>query len=126
MDRQHNPRVLVVDDNDELRDTIALSLSNAGYQVSEATDGEDALEKLDQESFRLMVLDVMMPRVNGLEVLQKLEGKRSGDVPAILVVSQLPHIEGALLRFKLPNVSFLAKPFESGTLLDKVVGMFRS
>ena len=114
--------VLVVDDNDELREFMVLSLRNAGFQVTEAVDGKEALKMLQDGSYALMVLDAMMPRVNGLEVLQSLE-QTPEKAPNTLVISQLPHIEATLSRFKLEKLGFLSKPFESAALIDKVRSM---
>ena len=114
--------VLVVDDNDELREFMVLSLRNAGFQVTEAVDGKEALRMLQDGSYALMVLDAMMPRMSGLEVLQSLE-QTPEKAPSTLVVSQLPHIEATLSRFNLERIGFLSKPFESAALIEKVRSM---
>ena len=112
-------KILVVDDNEELREFISLSLRNAGYEVVEVADGADALQELERTNYRLMIMDVMMPRINGLEVLQQIE-QQGGYCPHILMVSKLPHIEATIKRFNLPRISFLAKPFEPVILLERV------
>ena len=68
--------ILIADDEAEIRDLLRLYLENSGYDVLEAADGLEALAILKKEHVDLAVLDVMMPRMNGLHVLKKRFGKR--------------------------------------------------
>jgi len=62
-------RILIVDDNSEIREVINILLSGEGYEVSEAGNGAEALEKIRQEEYDLIILDVMMPGLNGYQTL---------------------------------------------------------
>ena len=79
------PRVLVVDDDRAVRESLRRSLSFNGYTVDLATDGQDALEQVATSRPDAMVLDVMMPRVDGLEVCRRL--RSTGDDLPILVLT---------------------------------------
>ena len=67
-------RVLVVEDNANQRAGLCRLLEHAGYEVKSAADGVEALEKLQQKEFELLLVDVWMPRMNGLELLAQLAG----------------------------------------------------
>ena len=66
-----NNKILVADDEKEIRDLLEIYLINEGYKVIKAQDGQEALDIIDKEEIDLLVLDIMMPRVNGIEVCKK-------------------------------------------------------
>ncbi len=77
------PHVLVVDDEPIVRDVLTRYLTRAGYQVSDAGDGEQALEAISAGHPDVVLLDLMLPRVNGLDVLRTV--RRDSDVPVIVL-----------------------------------------
>ncbi len=77
--------ILIVDDNAPLRRVMAAALRSGGYSVCEAGDGRDALERLRQHRFRLLVTDIFMPDVDGFELIMHLRGVQPP--PAILAMS---------------------------------------
>jgi len=92
----NRPRVLVVDDSPDIRDVYAIVLRGEGFEVSMAPDGVAGLDRAQEERPDIIVLDVAMPRMNGLEVTRRLKGDdRTRSIP-ILIVSALPDAEGAL------------------------------
>lgn len=106
-------RLLIVDDNEDNRYTLSLLLELDGYSsITMAVDGQDALEKLDQEQFDLILLDVMMPRVNGYEVLERLKDDGRLGNPPVLMISALDEIESVVKCIELGAVDYLAKPFD--------------
>ena len=66
-------RILIVDDDKKTRDFVAAFLTYKGYQILQAIDGQDALEKIDQETIHMVITDLMMPRVNGLDFIKNLK-----------------------------------------------------
>ena len=104
------PRILVVDDNDDNRYTLVLYLELEGYaDIQIAEDGEQAIARLDKESFDVVLLDVMMPKVNGYEVLSWLKDRRRlHELPVIWRDSSEPAIKVGLklLTITEPEVSF--------------------
>ena len=69
---QQTTQILVVDDNPEIRDIIHVLLAGEGIRVTEAADGSSALHFLETDSFDLIILDIMMPGLNGYETCQKI------------------------------------------------------
>lgn len=83
---------LVVDDNQDNRLLMKLGLTQAGYEVTEAKDGLDGLDKIKTRSFHLLILDLQMPRLNGLEVLRQLRKDKAYDHLHIVVATANPHL----------------------------------
>lgn len=67
--------VLIVEDDKEIREGIEIYLKSQGYQVYQATDGVEGLEVIDQEEIHLAIVDIMMPRMDGITMTAKLPGK---------------------------------------------------
>jgi sigma-B regulation protein RsbU (phosphoserine phosphatase) len=122
-----NPRILVVDDNDDNRYTLTLYLELEGYtDLTIAEDGEQAIAKLQAQDFDLVLLDVMMPKVDGYQVLTWLKGQhRLTDLPVIMI-SALNEMNSVVRCIELGAVDYLQKPFNQhllrarlGASLDK-------
>ena len=71
------PRILLVDDEHAIQTLLSYPLRKDGYEVVQATDGREALARFDEQSFDLVVLDLMMPKLDGLEVCKRLRNSRS-------------------------------------------------
>ncbi len=116
--------ILIVDDAEAARESMTAILKKAGYDVTEAADGEQALETLSAQSFDLAIVDIWMPRKNGLSMLQELRGQRS-DIPVIIVSGGGPGApleRSAALADVYGAAEVLFKPFEDFELLDAVTG----
>lgn len=100
--------ILIADDEAEIRDLLRLYLENSGYDVREAADGLEALEVLEKEHVDLAVLDVMMPRMNGLHVLKKI--RETSNIP-VLVFSAKDADSDKILGLNLGADDYLTKPF---------------
>jgi CheY-like chemotaxis protein len=85
-------QALIVDDNWFVRDVSALTLRQVGYQVSEAANGEEALLMLASQNFDLLILDLWMPKVDGLAVLDRMQKHPNRDRMRILVLTANPHL----------------------------------
>ena len=112
--------VLVVDDDANNRDLLGRRLTGAGYQVTSAEDGESALELIEETAFDLVLLDVMMPGIDGFEVLRRIRLSRSmSDLPVIMATS-LTETEETIAAFDLGANDFVSKPFEMAVVLARV------
>lgn len=80
-------RVLIVDDNEDVRHILGIRLQSAGFDVSGAADGEEGLEKVRQQTWDLVVLDLVMPRMDGFEFLTALK-QMPGSTPPVVVITQ--------------------------------------
>src|SRR6476660_3122325 len=107
-----SPRILVVDDNDDNLYTLKLHLDLEGYtDIETACDGEEAIARLKASAFDLVLLDVMMPRVDGFQVLGWLrEQARLRDLPVIMI-SALTEMSSMARCIELGAVDYLLKPF---------------
>lgn len=106
-------RILVVDDDGDLRELLTALLLAEGFQVEEAVDGQDALAKLTAAPPDMMILDLMLPKLNGLDLLDKLEAEGSPDFP-VLVVSGVFRDEMTCEKVRAHSrvVDFREKPVE--------------
>lgn len=102
-------RVLVVDDSERLRQSLAAGLRSQGMAVETAGDGVEALALLDSLPFDVIVLDLVMPRMDGVRVLRELKPRRSK--PRILVLSARDHVSDRVEALDLGADDYLLKPF---------------
>ena len=112
--------ILVVDDNEENREMLGRRLAREGYEVRRASGGVEALAALDAAAVDLVLLDVMMPDVNGYEVLKRLKvNPRLKDIP-VLMISSLEDTESVARCIELGAEDYLPKPFNSVILRARV------
>src|SRR5437867_2266488 len=110
--------ILVVDDEEGIRHTLRGVLSDEGYEVLEAPNGRRALELLERGMPRLAIVDVWMPEVDGIELVERMRTHAPG-VP-IIVISGHGTIETAVRVIRLGAFDFLEKPFQVEALLNVV------
>lgn len=115
-------RILVVDDDPEILSLLRRGLTYEGYVVEEASDGKEALAKALQSSPDLVVLDVMMPGLDGLEVCDRL--RQANDVP-ILMLSAKRTVSDRVLGLERGADDYLVKPFAFDELLARVRALLR-
>lgn len=111
------PCVLVVDDDPVLRRFVRAVLEGVGYRIEEASDGHEALARMDDLSPHVVVLDVMMPGLGGVEVLEKL-GPGSAAKVLMLTGMDDPDVEDSAVA--AGAVAYLTKPFSPKELLDRI------
>ena len=112
--------LLVVDDNDMNRDMLSRRLRRQGYRVAVAVNGRQALEMLRLETYHLVLLDVMMPEVNGYQVLEQLKADgRLSDIPVIMT-SALDETDGIERCIALGAEAYLVKPFNPVLLKARI------
>lgn len=113
-------RVLVVDDNATNRDLLQRRLSREGYRVETAGDGREALARLQQEAFDLVLLDIMMPEINGYEALQRLKEDEALRHLPVIMISALDEIDSVARCIELGAEDYLPKPCEPVLLRARV------
>lgn len=108
-------RALVVDDDAGIRILVTRILSRHGYEVDAVKDGAEAIEKLLQQDYAVIVLDLMMPRIDGRGVVRYLTEHRPEALPNVIVMTA--YGETAIRTVCPPVVRFIAKPFDISRLL---------
>jgi DNA-binding response OmpR family regulator len=112
--------ILVVEDHGSLCDMLTLYFMRYGYHVRTANDGESALDLLDNEEIHLVLLDLMLPRMDGFTVLRQIR-ERSGDKPPyVIVVSAGASSKDRNLVLELGANEYMPKPFHLIRLLERV------
>jgi DNA-binding NtrC family response regulator len=111
----HEGSILVVDDESAIRENLELLLSDANYKVTLAENGTEGLKKLESEFFDLVLLDVMMPDKNGLEVLKEIH--LSSPETAIIMITAFGTIENAVNAIKAGAADYVTKPWDNEKLL---------
>ncbi len=113
------PRALVVDDDDPIRTMLSKIVERQGLEVDTARDGEEAINLIDRDGYRVIVLDLMMPRLDGFAVLEHMKDCRPEEIPCTIIASAVPESE-ILRRADLPVYSIHAKPFDMPTLIADI------
>ena len=122
-DRPHEEvRILVVDDEPHIIDFIALGLRREGYRISTAADGPEALRKAQTETPQVVILDLMLPGMDGLQVCRRL--RAGGDVPILLLTAR-DAIEDRVLGLDAGADDYLCKPFSFAELSARVRALLR-
>ena len=117
------PRILVVDDDQKIRTVVRRGLAYEGYRVVEAATGEEGLEKAREHLPDLVVLDVMLPGIDGLEVCRRL--RASGDEQAILMLTARDEVRDRVVGLETGADDYLVKPFSFEELLARVRALLR-
>jgi DNA-binding response OmpR family regulator len=112
--------IMVVDDNRDLVEIIRVTLESNGFNVMCFYSGEELLAALEKEKPDLILLDVMMPQMNGFEVLTKLKWKAAtGSIPVILLTAKVHH-DDVLRGYKLGTDNYIKKPFDNTQLVTSI------
>lgn len=115
-------KILVVDDEKPISDIIKFNLEKEGYEVVTAFDGEEALEKVEEENPELIVLDVMLPKKDGLEVVREV--RKNHNMPIIMVTAKETEID-KVLGLELGADDYVTKPFSNRELVARVKANLR-
>jgi two-component system response regulator MprA len=116
-------RILVVDDEPAVRESLASSLAFEDYEIDTATDGLDALDKLDRVKPDLIVLDVLMPRLDGLTTCRRLRVR--GETLPVLMLTARDTVGDRVTGLDAGADDYLVKPFELDELLARVRALLR-
>lgn len=116
-------RILVVEDEKDLNNIITKHLKKNNFSVDSVFNGEEALEYLDYGTYDLIVLDIMLPKVNGYEVIKKL--RENKNETAVLMLTARDSIEDKIKGLDLGADDYLIKPFDFGELLARIRALVR-
>ena len=117
------PRILLVDDEQPIQTLLSFPLQRDGYEVVQASDGPEALARFSEQAFDLVVLDLMLPRIDGLEVCKRLRAKGS-TVPIIMLTAKSEEID-KVLGLELGADDYITKPFSLREFRSRVKAALR-
>ena len=115
-------KIIVVDDEKEIRNLIEIYLKNEGYEVTKASDGEEALEILEKEDIDLIILDIMMPKMDGIEVCKRV--RENLNIPILMLSAKsedMDKIQGLMTGAD----DYITKPFNPLELIVRVKAILR-
>jgi two-component system, OmpR family, response regulator RegX3 len=115
-------RILLVDDEPAIRDAVGYALRSEGFDVEIQADGESALEATERESFDLVILDLVLPGVNGVEVCRRL--RATSAVPIIMLTARATEVD-RVLGLELGADDYVSKPFSMAELVVRVRAQLR-
>ncbi len=119
-DRMQQGRLLVADDNEMNRDLLARRLSRRGFTVVTAADGQEALDRITEQPFDVVVLDIMMPRVDGMEVLSRVREKTAAaDLPIIMATAK-SEAQDVVRALEMGANDYVTKPLDFQVVLARV------
>src|SRR5712692_9671434 len=119
------PLILVADDNATNRDILRARLTTQGYEILEAADGEEALAVAAREQPDLLLLDVMMPKLDGLEVARRLRADESLPFMPIIMVTAKADTADVVDGLQAGADEYLSKPVDQAALVARVKSMLR-
>ncbi|QNB46770.1 response regulator [Thermanaerosceptrum fracticalcis] len=118
----NNLKVLVADDESKIRQAIGVYLKKEGYEVGEAEDGEEVLAKFKAESWDIIILDVMMPKMDGIKVCQEI--RKTSHIPIIMLTAKNEEVD-RILGLEFGADDYMGKPFSPRELVARIKAIFR-
>lgn len=119
----NNAQILIIDDDPDIRRLIRIHLQDVVMKIEEAKNGQEAIKQLRSERFDLMLLDLMMDDLNGLEILRFVRAKRI-DIP-VIVISAITEIDKKIEALGLGADDYVTKPFTPSELVARVLANIR-
>ena len=117
-----NEKILLVEDEKTLSKALKFSLEKEGFAVTVAYDGEEALEAVSRDEPQLIILDLMLPKIDGFEVCRTI--RRESDVPIIMLTARDEDID-KILGLELGADDYMTKPFNTRELLSRIRAILR-
>jgi two-component system chemotaxis response regulator CheY len=118
-------KILTVDDSASIRQMVSFTLTKAGYEVGEAVDGKDGLEKASQKSFDLIITDLNMPNMDGIEMMTAVRKLPGYGFTPILMLTTESQAEKKNAGRKAGATGWIVKPFNAGQLIAVVQKLVR-
>lgn len=112
-------RIVLAEDNDILRKSLAFFLESKGYTVDQFSDGKDALDAIETNSYDLVLTDINMPGISGMEITQYVRERINSDIPIIILTSSGVE-QTELDSFDIGANEFIAKPVSPAVLLVRI------
>ena len=119
---EHTPRILLVDDEQSIQTLLSYPLRKDGYHVTSAQDGREALQRFDEARFDLVILDLMLPKLDGVEVCRQLRSR--SQVPIIMLTAKAEEID-KVLGLELGADDYITKPFSMREFRSRVKAALR-
>ncbi|MDP2753010.1 MAG: response regulator, partial [Nitrospirota bacterium] len=110
--------ILVVDDEESIRKSLSGLLHDNGYEVVTAESGSECLKIMSSRNFDLVILDIIMPEISGIEALQRIKEKYKDT--GVIMITGYADKEKAIATFRLGAYDFIEKPFESVEILNTI------
>ena len=117
-----NEKILVVDDDTNICELLRLYLTKEGYQVTTANDGEEGLDKFNQVKPDMVLLDVMMPKMDGLEVCRRI--RKLGNTPVMMLTAKGETFD-KVLGLELGADDYMVKPFDTKEVVARIKAVLR-
>ena len=114
-------RILIVEDDESIRGLIKMTLSMENYDTEESDNGQTAYELIQEETFDLILLDIMLPGMDGYQLLQKVKGK---EIPVIFLTAKIS-VQDKVFGLKMGADDYITKPFEPIELLARIETVLR-
>lgn len=116
-------KLLIIEDEKKVASFIKKGLENEGFVVEVAYDGKEGLKKAFDDSYNLIILDLMLPKIDGLTLLQQL--RREGITTQVIILTAKGHVEDRIEGLNLGADDYLVKPFAFGELLARIRALLR-
>lgn len=116
-------KILIIEDEEKIARFVELELSHEGYETDKATNGREGLEKIESGGYDLVTLDIMLPELNGIEVLRR--ARRTTDVPVILLTAR-DSVTDKVSGLDMGANDYITKPFAIEELLARIRAILRS
>ncbi len=117
-----NKKILIVDDEEKMREVIKIFLQKEGYFIEEAADGKEALDKINDSEYSLLILDVMMPKIDGWTVCRKV--RESSNIPIIMLTARGEEYD-KLFGFELGVDDYMTKPFSPKEMVARIKAVLK-
>ena len=117
-------KCLVVDDDPSIRLLVQRALQKSGFEAATAADGVEALRMLEENEFDLLILDLMMPRLNGFDVVERLSSNASTTPKILIMTAASPNVLRDLAVDRVGKI--ISKPFELQTLISSAIAVAES
>ena len=123
MTAQAQKKILVVEDEESIRDFLSVGLTEKGFQVETACEGEEGLAKAKADKYAVYVLDIMLPRLDGKEMVVRL--RELGDATPVLFLTAMDRVEDRISGLEIGADDYLAKPFAFEELTARIRALIR-
>ena len=120
-----NTKILVIEDEKDINDLLALQLGREGYQVDQAYDGQSGLSKVSQNQYDVVILDWMLPGMSGIDILRQIRQTKKSNELAVIMTTAKGQSDDVILGLEQGADDYLPKPFDVGVLKARIKAVLR-